>query len=470
MQHLHDQIFTSKLHGYEVIPYKVTTLDRTQITVHRLVHPSDFPTRGPSPGSKKPYLFVHGLFGSSGGFINPIEEDYVPQPFSVNIRQRINKHLDRYAQRFEYDWKSTADLFRNNLDIKSRQSSFAQKYEPDYNGDPSSFGRAFSQGYRKFQLDRDDLQHVTSSLAATMSNFANDVWMINMRGNNYSPTDRWNFKLDTVAEQDLPEVIKFIQQQAQWSDPIGLITYSYGSIYALKLLASLPRYGHMLEPIVMMAPTVMSSKDMGVGISKRTLVRLGSRTLISGMGPFPATEHNKGLDSIVCQLPVASKMCRLPEQLVTGGVGKAASVTDLVMKNRKASLSQKDMDCGRTSKALLNQILTNFLDHKMLQAFKPANNPIKTKDPKRRSVILVHSTMDETSTPTEVRNIRDRLLQTMLLVDYTITTPNFRHADFLFSRRNKILVNAEIVRMTQIYDHLMYNRNANLPTEVMRTH
>lgn len=458
-----------------MVPYSVRALDGTPLTVHRLVHPSDAASRGPLPGRKKPYLFVHGLFGSSAGFITPIDDDYVPDAQAVNIRNRIDKHLERLAQRFEYDWKSTADLHRNILDIKSSsgQAPLARKSEPDYNGDPSPFGRAFSQGYRKFQLDRDDLRHVTSSLAATMANFANDVWLVNVRGNSYSPTDKWNFKLDTIVEQDLPEVIRFVQREARWSEPIGLITYSYGSMYALRLLASLPRVGQALEPIVMMAPTLLSAKDSGgLGFSKRALARIGSRALMSGNGPFPSSAHNRGLESVICQLPVASKVCRLPEQLVTGGVTRAASINDLVIKDRKATLSQQDMDCGRTSKALLQQVITNFVDKKPLHYFKPAVQSIRggRREPRRRSVILVHSDSDEMASPAEVGAIRDNLLKTMTLMDYAVSAPNFQHADFLFSRRNRVLVNAEVVRMTQIYDNLMYNRNANAPTEPLRVH
>lgn len=475
------QIYTSKLHGYEVIPYTVVTDDQQTLVVHRLVHPSDFATKGPLPRKKKPYLLVHGLLATSASFIAGVAPDYRAPLGTVDIWSKINANFrSPLKSSFEHDWASTADRRRKehaNFKIDKwhphAAGRFARKYEPDYDGDPSNFARVYRQAYKKFELNLEDLSNVTGSLAMSLANFGNDVWLVNLRGNKYSPTDKWDFKLEAIAQRDLPAVIRFIQDKVECKDPIGLVSYSYGAAFVLRMLAAIPGFSKFVEPVVMVAPTLMSATKREVHGAKKTLVKILARALISANGPFPSHSHDKGLEGLICQLPLAGKLCRVTEHLVQAGSRKVVSVNGLVLKDRQDLLSGRDMDCGRTSKALLHQLIKNYVSNEPLTYFRPVTQVLRNnakEDPYRRSVILVHSDEDEVSGLAEVKRIRDTILKTLTLIDYSITRPAFRHEDFLFSQRNQYLVNAEIVRMVQIYDYLMYRKNANEPTEPIKVH
>lgn len=464
-----------------MIPYTVQVDDGQVLTVHRLIHPSDFATQGPLPRKKKPYLLVHGLLATSASFITNIAGDYRAPPVTVDIWSKINRSFQgNLGKKFEHDWSSTADRRRKEYaDFKVDKwhphgaGQFARKYEPDYDGDKTNFARVYRQAYKKFELDLEDLSNVTNSLAFSLANFGNDVWLINLRGNKYSPTENWNFKIADVAQRDIPAVIRFIQDKVQCKDPIGLISYSYGSAFVLRMLAGIPGFNKFVEPVVLVAPTMMSATKKEVHGTKKMLVKVASKALISSNGPFPALSYDRGLEKLLCQLPFASKLCRVTEQLVQGGSRKVVSVNGLVVKDKQDTISSRDMDCGRTSKALLHQLIHNYVSNEPLTYFRPVTQVVKLnskEEPYRRSFILVHSDEDEVSGLPEVKRIRESLLKTLTLIDYSITRPAFRHEDFLFSQRNQYLVNAEIIRMVQIYDYLMYRKSANEPTEPVKVH
>lgn len=491
------QIYTGRLHGYDVTDHLLRTNDRYELHLHRLVHPEDYVPSSPSAGARvkrKPYLLIHGLIGTSASFVTNVDELYRAPPKTYKAEADLREVLTARSQEYQYEWQSTAEyqrresLYEEVPKFAKKGRLFAESLELQFEGEHMRFGREFRQAYKKFRLPQASIGYTTNSLAFTLSNFGYDVWLINLRGNRYSRrydgplnaehAEYWNFNIDTIIKEDLAAAIRFISREAHLREdqPLGVVSYSYSSIHLMGLLTKFPRYQRQLRPIVMLAPTLLT------GTSERGKFKYFMKLvngLVSKNGPFPVWGRpargeakvkllslhklDKRLERAACTLPVASKLCRLLEIILHGDSKQVSSVRGLLAGGRAKSLMQRDIDCGQTSKAIIHQIIENLSQANINPKYKPfapakqSNMPAAGREPPARpSLMIVHSMSDAISTPAEVRKIRDTALKTLTLADYLIQAPDFSHTDFLFSRRNQFLVNAEVVRMALVHDHLSY--------------
>lgn len=499
-------IYTSRLHGFDVQEYTVTTSDRYILKLHRLIHPEDQIAGGPKPGAKKPYLLLHGLVGSSASFVRNVDQNYLAPERTFDIDLAVHEILnskqtrEQEASHFAMDpaWKSTADFFHaafdgdtwdtlDELSWKNRVTGhkprrhFASLNPIDYDVDSTIFGSRFKQHYKKWNLPNSSKSHISNSLAFTLSNLGYDVWLLNLRGNHYSrgfngpgsasnTPEYWDFDADKLVREDLLASINFVRKTTRFEPPMGLVSYSYSSIYVLGLLTKFPDYQLSLQPVVMMAPTLLTAGS-NRGNSFKLFLQGATKLLTSHNGPFPALAsgegRSKGRDNklvrAVCSLPLASTLCRLLETVL---YGRVKSAKDLVFDSDQ--LVKRDVDCGQTSSAVLRQIMSNMGQQNIDPKYQPtvkARNRLMTGGRVRRSVMLVRSDADSIATPVEVGKIRDTALTRLALTDFVINVPEFGHTDFLFSKRNQYLVNGEIGRMVSLFDYMIYRRVDNYVRE-----
>lgn len=466
------------------------TEDNYLIKLHRIIHPTDL-KRPDGPKRKKPYLLIHGLVGSSASFLRNVEPEYEGPDMWFDAQALARDLLQHKSQTYETSWQSTADKFSaahagdssrqyRSLSLKDRllkrqQANYARLDEVDYDSDMTNFGREFKQAYRKFEFPNEAKKYISSSLAITLSNFGYDVWMINLRGNKYSNDyhgtknkareEYWNFNLDTMARQDLPAALKEIRKQTNWGYHIGVLTYSYTCLHVLNLLTELPTYQESLQPIVMIAPASMTSNGHG---TKKYVLKVATDALISHNGPFPAVarDQNDRLLKFVCNLPLAKKLCRLFEMFIHGQV---KSVSGMLFADQKDELLKADVDCGQTSTATLRDIIANLASVALHPKYQVSNarqrlldGPRKTHiEDLRRSIMLVHSDSDDIANLESVKRLKESALRFNTLVDYSIQQRPFGHVDFLFSRENQYLVNAEVARMVTLFDFMVVEPSVN---------
>lgn len=506
-----ETVFLSKAYGYDVKEYKITTNDGYILTLHRLIHPEDIDMGRPKQGTKKPYLLLHGLIGSSSSFIRNIDWRYrAPKKTfdgdlavewaikTTNYDTTVRCSAQKFKEAYEGDKTATVE----NLSIAEKilkiwpEKDFCYINELDYDGDRLIFGREFKQAYRKYELNKDNKKLVSTSLAFTLSNFGYDVWLLNLRGNYYSNkhtsdsfcktkqfineykkdsrNNYWNFNINTLIENDLPNMIDFIRKETRVTQPMGLISYSYSGLHVLGLLTKYAHYQESLQPIVMVAPALLTSSDSKSHLPLKYFMQIATKTLASKIGPFPEfTGHssNDYIKKLICKIPIASRLCRLLETILHGQTENVSDVKRILIDNKKTILMKDDSDCGQTSTAVLNQIVDNLKEQKIDNNYIPwtASRQLVLRGkmkPQRRSIMLVHSEHDDISTMNEVKKIRESALKGMTLLDYVIKQENFQHTDFLFSKRNQYLVNAEIARMTTLYDYMMYLKPANIEAPI----
>lgn len=484
-------MFISKKQGFDVHEYKVVTTDNHELKLHRLIHPSDQPNKGPIAGKKKPYLLLHGLIGSSASFVRNVDQHSRGTRETFETAQLIDDILTHREGQYEHHWRSTADKFNAAFQGDTSRShealSFGQKLFKqwpkaqfgsqnyiDFDGDSLNFGREFRQAYRKFELPEASKGHISNSLAFTLSNFGYDVWLINLRGNQYSRSHNgrltsdkaefWDFNIDTLIREDLLAAINLVKRATKWPSPMGFISYSYSSVYILGLLTKFPTYQESLQPVIMIAPTLLTGS--ATNLKFIMLMKVLIATLVSQNGPFPAIGRAKSdkITRLICQLPVASKLCRLIETLL---YGRVKGVGDLIFDNKQGELVRRDVDCGQTSTAVLRQIVENLSQESIHPKYLPyveARNKLIRGGRLRRSVMLVRSEWDEIATLNGVDRIRDSALKLLTLVDFVVKETKFDHTDFLFSKRNQFLVNGEIARLASLFDFMIDRKSANEPT------
>lgn len=447
------------------------------LKLHRIIHPEDVKSNGPRPGMKKPYLLLHGLIGSSASFVRNIDLKYQAPGSVFNLRKHVRQSFNSSSNSLLYPWQSTAEKFHGSSDIEKRtieqalhnkrtKRQFASINEVDFDADTNSFGRDFKQAYRGFTMPYDSKDFITNSLAFTLSNFNYDVFLINLRGNYYSKefkgrytaddAEYWNFNIDTIVKEDLLAVTNFVKSETQFSSAMGFISYSFSSLHVLGLLSKFSDYQETLQPVVMIAPTLLN--PTGQSSRSKLFIRTVSNFLVAHNGPWPAagrSKHGK-LERLICQLPVTSSLCSLLE-IVLYRRAKPENIPRLLLPNYKAKLLKKDTSCGQTSAAVLHQIVDNLSGENINPKFVPfvqaRNRQMKGRGV-RRSVMLIHSKDDKISTSQDIDKIRDKALKTMVLTDVVIKEPNFDHTDFLFGKANQYLVNAEIVRMVSVFDYM----------------
>lgn len=467
------------------------TKDNYVLKLHRILHPSASLQKSENAESassiKKPYLILHGLLGSSASFVRSMrnQANYEAPSSTFDTKPVIEEMFAYKANSYETSWRSTADRFEKSHDgvksifeqnHKSLKNQIFKKLlatkqycsinDLDFDNDSESFGRNFKQAYRKFELPTSSQRHITNSLALTLSNFGYDVWLANLRGNQYSRahnggvSDRtaefWNFDIDTLIREDLPATINKIRQTTNYQEPIGLVSYSYSNLYVLGLLAKFPVYQEMLQPLIMMAPTTLNGS--GQSTRYRAFLRLSTALLIAKNGPFPERPSKEDwLERLVCKLPVASKLCHLFESLLAGQ--SRALLKDHLQTDDINWLSRKDIECGQTSKAVLHQIIENLGKDSIHPKYNPFVNTRSSAKQRRRSIMLIHSESDEIATIQDVAKIRDSTIKGLALIDLVIKEANFNHADFLFAPSNQYLVNGEIARMASLFDYMIAKKS-----------
>lgn len=464
--------------------YDVVTKDKYVLKLHRIIHPQDIRRNGPQPGMKKPYLLLHGLIGSSASYVRNINSGYQAPSSVYDIKEKIRQSYNPKSNNFIYEWQSTAERFHGTsesehhtvdqaLHNKRTKRQFSDIEQIDFDVDSNDFGKKFKNAYKGFGMPIETKNLITNSLAFTLSNFGYDVWLINLRGNQYSKGSKgrfsvedaeyWNFNIDTIVKEDLLAAINYVKSETQHHEPMGLVSYSYSSLYILNLLTKFPEYQGILQPVVMMAPTLLN--PTGQGNKSKLFIQAVSKVLVAHNGPWPVIGRSSDvkIERIICQLPIASSLCRILEIVMLGNA-QPKNIPKMLISDHATTLMRKDMSCGQTSTAILHQIVNNLSKENIHPNYIPyvhARN--RNNGQSRRTVMLIHSKDDKISTMQDVSKIRDRALKTMALMDLVIKEPNFDHTDFLFAKQNQYLINAEIVRMVSVYDFLTQTPQPKLP-------
>ncbi|GLJ59125.1 hypothetical protein SUGI_1493270 [Cryptomeria japonica] len=175
------------------------------------------------------------------------------------------------------------------------------------------------------QLSANETQYLNGPMM--LANHGFDVWLMSMRGTDWSlkhetlsakDPEFWDYCLDDFALVDVPTVIDYVLRKTG-SKKVGYIGHSQATFSIFGLLATIPSYADIVEPVIAVAPVAFFDHITSVA----RLLFLGTLTATNKdkHGPFPkeAKELRTTLAS-VCKRPGSflKTACDLVEMLISG--------------------------------------------------------------------------------------------------------------------------------------------------------
>lgn len=399
---------------------------------------------------------LHDILSTSASFI--VNTDDKSKPSYRDLSEDIQHAVNGKTWNTLYSNLDSSEEYADNLKESKKQKK-REHGSQEAQGQVELSKEYFEKLYRSFELSALQNGTVSHSLAFTLANFGYDVWLPNLRGNYYSEghagryhierQDYWDFDLDTLIQEDLPSIVKFIEKKID-TKRVGIISYSHSVALVLGLLTKYPKYQHTLQPVILMAPALGTGNR---GFAQKWTTRLVGRVLMSSNGAYPPVMS--GLEASLCKSIITRSVCHYMNVLFGDGINPR-------IWTKKTTLISQNKECGRTSKRLLHQLIDNLASLAVKPKFTPwiRSRTWKSKDDsvivdiKIKSLMVIHSKNDDVSTMEEVERILNTSMKGMLLLDHVIHSHSFDHRDFIYGSKNSYFVNGNILKMVALFEWL----------------
>ncbi|KAF5291035.1 hypothetical protein FQA39_LY14468 [Lamprigera yunnana] len=302
------------------------------------------------------------------------------------------------------------------------------------------------------------------SLGFLLADAGYDVWLGNMRGNQYSEehlnlsSDNikyWNYNIDDITFKDLPNQLKYILQKNSQNGKIIYIGHSLGCATALSFGSSYPKeVEKFVKLFILMAP------DGGVTHTKSILLRVITPFMGTVVKLFINTEIAKSLSyhstvnelirSLCRQNPIFMSLCsNILNFLFTGPQYEMdASISPVVFNQLPDGTSlpvlKQATDHVRLGLSAYDYGLQNVAKYGSLQP--PLYNVTKIEVP----IFIAYSVGDWAVTEKDSENLYNRLSpQAKIYGKHKIEAKGFNHNDFLYAKTAKTLVYDKIVQLME---------------------
>ena len=290
-----------------------------------------------------------------------------------------------------------------------------------------------------------------------------DVWLCNVRGNEYSsshawlkPTSRefWNFSKDEFIKHDLPDTLEYIQLMTN-SSKLAYVGHSQGTHIMFGLLATQAKYNDIIEPFIALAPVATVkhvTTFLRVLANSRFLLRL-------------IQEYNRFLKPQWIERHVAnfcksyrSKWCNEVVFLINGGVDSGQ------VNATRISTYLSILGYGTSTKNIVawgQNVVSgtfSFFDYgyannkQMYGTFTPPSYDLAKITNKH--IALFTSMADNLADAKDVDILRASLKVTPVL-DYLVPLPQFSHLDFAIGMDTGFFVNKKIFELLEAYKEAM---------------
>ncbi|KAI1305792.1 Lipase 1 [Halotydeus destructor] len=313
---------------------------------------------------------------------------------------------------------------------------------------------------------------IGGNLGFEISNHGYDVWLGNFRGNWYSTNHTklspvldkrkfWDFNIDHLVEHDLPAFTGHITKTTG-ENSIGYIGHSVGAAAMLALLASQPaKYSHVFKPVILLSPESRMTNTPSLTFSSLARIPSSDALLSDIGGPFPPPIPMQNfLVNVLCQNMIRSVCRSVLSEVVSLDTSNHNQTRFPVMMSRWPQTS---------SAATVAHIVQSVKGNKFRKfdySDEDENYRIHNKkSPPRYRLehIQSHSLALFYSKDDDAVGIKDvkwliKQLRVPLLDDYLIPQEDFKHFDYIWSKKAPKLV---FGRILQLLDSSMPSRQGH---------
>lgn len=298
------------------------------------------------------------------------------------------------------------------------------------------------------------------SLGYILADAGYDVWLGNVRGNDYSDhieytkADKkfWDFCFDDMIDIDLPTMIDYVLKKTG-SKKLFYVGHSQGTMIMFGLLSSKPEYNKKIRLFAALAPvafvTHLTSPIRLVAPFGALLRRLFSMLGLYNL--FGACRFTTWLRKFVCKSKIATKMF-LDQLYITAGLDPHRynmSRTGVILNHLPSGTSLKNVvHFGQLVRCKhFRKFDYGFFKNRRVygQRSPPDYDLTQVTAP----TALFWSMNDWLADPKDVRLLAHRLPN--VVFEYQVEDPDFSHIDFTMSLMGKRYVYPALLSLMDAY-------------------
>ena len=300
---------------------------------------------------------------------------------------------------------------------------------------------------------------VGNNLGFELAKRGYDVWLCNVRGNEYSighthfhtySREFWDFSKDEMIQFDLPATLDYIKEVTK-SSKLAYIGHSQGTHILFGLLASQAKYNDMIEPFIALGPTGTVKYFLPI---IRLFAKIPIDYEIFGQLRYLLPPKFWQVDFAQFCKSSRSSLCYEGTVLLNGGVDSKQ------LNQTRIPVFLSTLGWGSSTKNAMcygqNVISGRFqkFDYGAAQNLKiygseepPVYDLTKITN---EHIAFISSKADRFAEVRDVQNLRSSL-KVPLIFDYFVPWPGFSHFDFTHGMNCGVLVNSKVFQVLEMY-------------------
>ncbi|EDX13180.1 GD18849 [Drosophila simulans] len=267
-----------------------------------------------------------------------------------------------------------------------------------------------------------------------------DVWLSNSRGVRYSQRHIrlkasqdafWRFSWHEMGMEDLPAMIDYILSTTN-EEALHFVCHSQGCTTLLVLLSMKPEYNRMIKTANMMAPAVFMkhARNKLLNMFGNIIMSMKDSSFFGPLDPI------RFLLSIFCKCSKFKQFCAFMFILASEEPTSYMNIPKHFLQLRKSG-KFRPYDFG------------DWKNNKLYNQSTPPDYPLENVRP-QSPIQIYHSHGDDLVVRKDIHTLISKLDQVVL---HDIAFKKWSHADFLFAKLIKNVVNEPIIKVIDRFEN-----------------
>ncbi|KMZ03956.1 lipase 3 [Drosophila simulans] len=285
-----------------------------------------------------------------------------------------------------------------------------------------------------------------------------DVWLSNSRGVRYSQRHIrlkasqdafWRFSWHEMGMEDLPAMIDYILSTTN-EEALHFVCHSQGCTTLLVLLSMKPEYNRMIKTANMMAPAVFMkhARNKLLNMFGNIIMSMKDSSFFGPLDPI------RFLLSIFCKCSKFKQFCAFMFILASEEPTSYMNITaiPLILATHPGAISTRQPKHFlqlRKSGKFRPYDFGDWKNNKLYNQSTPPDYPLENVRP-QSPIQIYHSHGDDLVVRKDIHTLISKLDQVVL---HDIAFKKWSHADFLFAKLIKNVVNEPIIKVIDRFEN-----------------